>query len=117
MKRNMELVRLLLMRSEGDAEAEKATEQFSVEERAYHVQLLIDAGLVEGFVRRGPKAEFTGAAVSRLTWAGHDFLQSIRDDSLWNKAKKQVLQSGSSWTFDILKEWAKHEVKQKLGLP
>src|SRR6188768_2402520 len=100
MKRNMDLIRLLLMRSEGDAEAENAVEQFSVEERAYHVQLLIDAGLVEGIVRRGPNGEFTGAAVSRLTWAGHDFLQSIRDNTLWNKAKKQVLQSGSSWTFD-----------------
>lgn len=117
MKRNMDLVRLLLMRSEGDEEAEKAAKEFSVEERAYHVQLLIDAGLVEGVVRRDPNGKFTGAVVSRLTWAGHDFLQSIRDSSLWNKAKKQVLQSGASWTFDILKEWAKHEMKQKLGLP
>lgn len=117
MKRNMDLVRLLLMRSEGDADAATACEKFGVDERAYHVQLLIDAGLVEGFVRRDQKGAFTGAVVSRLTWAGHDFLQSVRDDTLWNKAKKHVLKPGASWTFDILKEWAKNELKLKLGLP
>lgn len=116
MKRNMDLVRLLLMRSEGDSDAEKAVEQFSVEEKAYHVLLLIDAGLVEGVVRRNQNGVCTGSVVSRLTWAGHDFLQSIRDDSLWKKAKKHVIKPGASWTFDILKEWVKHELKQKLGL-
>lgn len=117
MKRNMDLVRLLLLRSEGDEEAGAACEKFTIEERAYHVQLLIDADLVEGIVRRGAKGEFTGASVFRLTWAGHDFLQSMRDDTLWKKAKEEVLKPGASWTFDILKEWAKHELKQRLGLP
>jgi len=113
----MELVRLLLMRSEGDEVAATVCEEFSVEERAYHVQLLIDAGLVEGIVRKGPQGAFTGAIVSRLTWDGHDFLQSVREDTVWNKAKEQVLKPGASWTFDILKEWAKYELKKKLGLP
>jgi hypothetical protein len=113
----MDLVRLLLMRSEGDKDAATASKRFTVEERAYHVQLLIDVGLVEGVVMKGPQGALTGAMVSRLTWAGHDFLQSVRDDTVWKKAKKQVLKPGASWTFDILKEWAKYELKKKLGLP
>ena len=117
MKRNMDLIRLFLMQSESDQDAAAACETFSVEERAYHVQLLVDAGLVEAIVRRGPKGEFTGAIVSRLTWARHEFLQSMRDDTLWKKAKAQVLKPGASWTFDILKEWVKHELRQRLGLP
>jgi hypothetical protein len=117
MKRNMDLVRQLLIRSEGDEEAAIACEKFTVEERAYHVQLLIDAGLVEGVVMKGPQGALTGALVSRLTWAGHDFLQSVREDTVWKKAKEQVLKPGASWTFEILKEWAKNELKQKLGLP
>ena len=117
MKRNMELIRWLLLRSEGDEEAAKACEAFTVEERAYHVQLLIDAGLVEGVVRRDEVGNPNGAIVSRLTWAGHDFLQSVRDDTIWKKAKDQVFKPGASWTFDLLKEWAKQEVKQRLGLP
>lgn len=113
----MDLVRLLLLRSEGDKDAEHDCEKFSVQERAYHVQLLIDAGLVEGTARRDAKGDFTGAVVSRLTWAGHDFLQSIRDDTLWKKAREHVLKPGASWTFDILKEWARHELRQRLSLP
>lgn len=117
MKRNMDLVRLLLMRSEGDEAAAAACECFSVEERAYHVQQLIDAGLVDGFVTKGAHGEISGAVVYRLTWTGHDFLQSVRDDTLWKKAKEHVLKPGASWTFEILKEWAKQELKKKLGLP
>lgn len=117
MKRNMDLIRLLLMRSEGDEAAQEACEKYSFEERGYHVQLMLDAGLVEGETIRGADGEFAGAAVSRLTWAGHDFLETMRDDTLWRKAKEHVLKPGASWSFDILKEWAKHEIKEKLGIP
>jgi hypothetical protein len=117
MKRNMDLVRLLLMHYEGDKDASTACANFSVEERAYHVQLLIDVGLVEGIVRKGAKGEIIDAVVFRLTWAGHDFLESMRDDTIWRKAKEQVLKPGVSWTFEILKEWAKNELRQRLGLP
>jgi hypothetical protein len=114
----MDLIRLLLLRSEaGEEEDVAACEKFSIEERGYHVQLLLDAGLVEGEAFRDGEGRFIGAVVSRITWAGHDFLQSIRDETVWAKAKKHVLIPGGSWTFDILKEWAKHEMKQKLGLP
>ena len=76
-----------------------------------------DAGLVDadiGTIAGGIPYE---ASIIRLTWAGHDFLDSTRDSKIWNKAKEQVLKSGASWTFDILKEWVKYELKQKLGLP
>lgn len=116
MKRNMDLVRLLLMRSEGDEAAVAACENFGIEERSYHVQLLIDAGLVDGFVTTDSQGEIDGSVVRRLTWAGHDFLQSVRDDTLWKKAKEHVLKPGASWTFEILKEWAKQELKKQFGL-
>ena len=113
----MDLIRLLLLRSEGDEPAREACEKFSVIELSYHVQLLLDAGLVEGQAIRGPEGEFIGAIVSRLTWAGHEFVQTMHDDTLWKKAKEHVLKPGASWSFEILKEWAKHELKVKLGLP
>ena len=79
---------------------------------AYHVWLLMDAGLIEGLSKPG----FCWQA-QRLTWAGHEFLQSIRDDTIWNKAKEKVLKPTASWTFGILMEWLKQEIKEKIGIP
>ena len=80
-----------------------------------HIERLIEAGLLEGKVARASGRSV--AHVSRLTWPGHDFLQTNRDDSVWKKAKEQMLKPGASWTVDILKKWAKHEVKQRFDFP
>ena len=59
-------------------------------ECSYHVELLVDAGLVEGGMSetlgRGPKDFFA----RRLTWSGHEFLDAIRSDNVWNKTKKNL---------------------------
>jgi hypothetical protein len=54
--------------------------------------------------------------VFEITWAGHEFLQSIKDDTLWKKAKEDVLKPTASWTFAILAEWLKQEMKTKMGI-
>ena len=116
MKRNMDLIRLLLLRSEGDKVAEEKCNEFPQEVRAFHVQLLIDAGLVVGIANENEDGEIVSASVWRLTWDGYEFLESIRDESIWNNAKSKVLRPGASWTFTILKEWIKFEIHEKLGM-
>src|SRR5438067_163459 len=121
MKRDMDLIRLLLLRSAGDEDALRLAEQYSVPERAYHVALLKDAGFVEAAISRDQHGLPSGAVVMRLTWQGHDFLDAMRDDNIWKKAKEKILKPGVSWTFSILIEFLKAEAKQKLfgaaGLP
>ena len=121
MKRDMELIRQVLQSAEAlefeDGEPSEPYRAKTVDE-AYQIALMQDAGLV---VTGNPTTIAGGIpheeSIIRLTWAGHDFLDSTRDSKIWNKAKEQVLKSGASWTFDILKEWVKYELKQKLGLP
>ena len=115
MKRDMELIRLLLIQQEIGTPPELAA--YPVEEQLYNLQLMADANLIIARFDTGNNGEVIFASTKRLTWAGHDFLDSTRDSKIWNKAKEQVLKSGASWTFDILKEWVKYELKQKLGLP
>jgi hypothetical protein len=55
--------------------------------------------------------------IRQLTWAGHEFLDATRDNAVWKKVTERVLKGGASWTFDLVKEWAKHEVRSRLGLP
>lgn len=119
MKRDFDLIRLVLKEVEDSKPMEVYSDfQFEGYDSATineHIELLIEAGLLAGKVARTRGRGI--ASVTHLTWAGHDFLQSLRDDTIWKKAKEQVLKPGASWTFDILKEWAKHELKQRLGLP
>jgi Hypothetical protein (DUF2513) len=84
------------------------------DEIEYHLQLLVEQGLVEE-PRSGP---MQGIIFRRLTWAGHDYLDAVRDPKIWGKTKEATEKVGS-WTFEIVKELAKSLIKselQKLGL-
>jgi len=112
----MELVRLLLLRSEGDAKAQELAEKYPVSQRAYHVALLKDAGFVEAIIRKDENDFPAAAKVLRLTWQGHEFLDLTRDDKVWCFVKSKVLKPGVSWTMSILTELLKAEAKRQLGV-
>jgi hypothetical protein len=80
------------------------------------MRLLYDAGLIKALVSDawGQDAEFLQ---TNLTWAGQDFLDAARDDTLWKKAKETVIKPGASFTFDLLLAWLKTQVEIALGLP
>jgi hypothetical protein len=42
-------------------------------------------------------------SIERLTYAGHEFLDSAREDKLWNKAKETVLRNAGTLTVESLK--------------
>jgi hypothetical protein len=116
MKREIELVRLILLALEGDDEARSHSEEtYAKDVRAYHVQLMLDADLVEGQVLRDANGVPADYCVIRMTWDGHDFLDAARDETLWVRAKQQVLKAGVSWTFELLKEWLKSEASRRLS--
>jgi hypothetical protein len=117
MKRDMELVKAFLLAIEGSEGQVEDLKKWSLEERSYHVALLLDASFVLGNTANDADGRPQGYFISRMTWAGHEFLDALRDDTIWKKAKEHVLKPGASWTFDVLKEWAKHEIKERLGLP
>jgi hypothetical protein len=83
---------------------------------AEHIEILIDAGLLRGKVNRylGGGAS---TRVSGLTWAGHDFLESMKDEGIWAKAKDTILKPIGGVAFDVLSEWLKWKMKEKLGMP
>jgi hypothetical protein len=49
----------------------------------------------------------------RLTWDGHDFLESIGDDEIWKKTRHGAQEVGS-WTFDLIKDLAKGFIKTQI---
>jgi hypothetical protein len=112
MQRDMDTVRRILH----EAEAIKGYVHYEKPEDVYHVAIMKEAGLLDCRLTENGSGVATFATVFRLTWSGHDFLDAARDDTLWNKAKEKVLKPGLSWTFSILVEYLKSEVKQRLGI-
>jgi Hypothetical protein (DUF2513) len=120
MKRDMDLVRAILNEVEmklppmgGMREPEiDGYDQGTI---FAHVELLHDAGLINARIMRG--ANHQGAVhIIGLTWAGHDFIDAAKDNTIWNKVKASVFKHATSVPFDVLLELLKAEAKKQLGL-
>jgi len=114
MKRDMNLIRLLLFEQEGQPKNDFS--DYSEDQIVYHSALLIDAGLLRGAVLRNKDGEATGTIVISLTWAGHDFLDMARNGDAWNKTKQITKEKGLSLSFDLFKELLTSVVRQQIGL-
>ncbi len=120
MKRNWDTIRELLAKVEDCTLPTDIVqlEHFSEERAAeisYHMALLIEAGLVLGQVINTLGPEVQDFIVERLTWDGHEFLDSIRSDTVWQKTKKMFTEQGLSMSFDLIKEGAKQVASTLLG--
>ncbi|RYF60737.1 MAG: DUF2513 domain-containing protein [Comamonadaceae bacterium] len=117
MKRDMDLARRILLATEALEYGKqlKSLPDVPPEQFVVHVIWLKEAGLLDAVAQAGSGSGAKFAIVQRLTWAGCEFVDAARNDSLWAKAKDNVIKPGMSFSFDVLKEWLKAEITQ--GLP
>lgn len=113
MKRNMDTIRTLLLWME-----EQDTDMFmfqtlphlpDYESTLGHAQMLISGGFIEVSNRH----------TLRVSWAGHEFLDKVRDPEIWRQTKAGAEKVGS-WSVKFLGELAAGFIKAKaieLGLP
>ncbi|MGG3645122.1 DUF2513 domain-containing protein [Bacillus wiedmannii] len=59
--------------------------------------------------------ELIHLSISSISWDGHQFLDTIRDNEIWSKTKKAV-GSLSSASISIMSSLATSYLKQKFGL-
>ncbi len=116
MKRDMDLIRRIALATESQSVGEELGEIEGVDNDVFamHVTWMKEAGLVDAVIQEYMGGE-TLALVRRLTWDGCEFVDAIRSETLWNKAKDNVMKPSMSFTFDVLKDWLKTEITQ--GLP
>ncbi|GAB60751.1 DUF2513 domain-containing protein [Rheinheimera nanhaiensis] len=116
MKRDMELIRKLLFAME-DNPCQLAIDGYDKEVVKYHALLLIEGGLLDGKVSNtleNTSAVPSNIHVNRLTWDGHEFLDNIRRDEIWNTIKSEFKGASISTIFSIGKELAEGFAKKKL---
>lgn len=114
MKRDMDVVRKMLFAVRDAPTVVNGVEGVSKEDFAYHAQLLDEAGLVCAAIQGNGKRIASDAVIFRLTWAGEDFAASIKDDTIWNKAKTNVLKPSASWTFGVLLKYLEGEITRRI---
>ncbi len=121
MKRDIDLVRDILIAMEANAHGffaqMPAIAGRSDEEIGYHAHLMSQAGLITAADATSLDGASPSAIPLSITWAGHDFIDAARDDTIWNKSRSGVLSSRLSFTFDLLKEVLVSAAKGPLGLP
>lgn len=115
MKRDMDIIRQIVLAVRDSEGVIRGLDGVEFEVYAEHVRLLDEAGLIDASIQTVPQRRVIAALVWRLTWAGQDFADAVSSDTLWRKAKDNVIKPAGSWTFDVLKEWLKAEITQ--GLP
>lgn len=110
MKRDMDLVRLILLEIEdkyrSTAIYDLAIDGYDTEIVAYHCKILYEAGLISDYKAQYADNEIYVFGVGSLTWDGNDFLEKIRDDSQWKKVKETITKKGLPLVVDTIKSVA-----------
>lgn len=106
MKRDMELIRMVMLAAEKTKEPNELIdpkfEGHNEIEISYHIALLDDAGLLHG-QDRSAIGVFRWSA-GALTWAGHEFVEAVKDEEVWKEALAITAKSGDGTVFEILKK-------------
>lgn len=127
MKRNMDLVRDLLLAFEAKTDAvgvhaaDVRIDGYTEDQIVLHLNIMAEAGLLvcEPIRSSTNPDRIIKTFVFDLSWEGHEFLDTIRDPAIW-KGTKSTLKRVGNWSFgfavDIAKGLAMSEAR-KLGLP
>ena len=51
-----------------------------------------------------------------LTWAGHEFVEAVRDDSVWKEALAITAKSGDGTVFEVLNKALMQVLEKRTGL-
>jgi hypothetical protein len=115
MKLDNDLVREILLALEADQGDPQLPKQLQIPEHtqqeiAYHVGLLAEAG----FIKAVDFSSFDGYDwhPQRLTYDGHEFLNTVRDPAIWRETKEGAKKLGVA-SVQLLWEIGKGIVKAK----
>ena len=94
----------------------KKLPDFSDDDVTYACMQLKDAGYIDAIIKRYTNYQIAGV-VKGITYSGHQFLNTVRDNSQWAKVKNIAQQAGAATIreiADIGKEVAKTAVSKVL---
>jgi len=119
MKRDWDIIREILQKTENlgpnthltldDFDSEKACEV------SYHMQLLDEAGLIDVIIDSTSEREPKSHRVFKLNWKGHELLDSIRSEAIWQKTKDFIANKEAPMNIEVVKRVASDLLKNSIG--
>lgn len=110
MQRDWDIVRELLLAVEalepGQTLPLRGFPRDRVDEINHHALLLHEAGLIDAGFFESLSEGASLNQISRLTWEGHEFLDTIKSDTVWNMARATIQEKTGSMTFEVVKALA-----------
>ncbi len=79
-----------------------------------HLRMMMSGGLFES-INPNPTRDLLKWSFC-LTWKGYDFLDSIRNESIWSKVKTTLNEKALTVPFDVLSAMLKSQITKSLGL-
>ena len=122
MKRDPDLIRTILLAVEATPAGEPISnndieaEGHDPVEVSEHVQLLHQAGFLEVTISQELKPRGSRTCfIRRITWNGHEYLDTIRDPRIWARTKDAVAKVGGATSVELIKFVATQFAKEALG--
>ena len=110
MKRDLDVIRAILLALEEQEDMRginaKHVEAHSPDVVNYNAALLIEAGFVDGAVSKTiGRTQPPPVHAHRLTWSGHELLDALRPETVFEQTKS-AMQKVGSFTFGTLRKVA-----------
>jgi hypothetical protein len=122
MKQDWRIIRQILLRLEAEPKPNARIsanhfENLDFQEVAYNMRLLQDAGCIEAVFRDSSTGdgEINFATAKRLTIAGHELLDTIRNDTIWEKTKDHFRSKGVEMSVDMVMSVGKRLIDHMLS--
>lgn len=117
MKRDWDLIRRILLKLEetgtiGSSLYSDEIPHFDSEKVAYHFKILADSKLITG--RDNSTLDRADFVAQNLTWQGHELLDQIRNDSIWQKIKGKAREKSIDLSLDVIKQIASNLISSML---
>jgi transcriptional antiterminator Rof (Rho-off) len=121
MIRDLDLLRTILLRAETSPLplnlVDLAIEGYDFSEIAAHVELLVEAGLVDAeLVHADAVSAPIFASIKRLRWPAHEFLDLARDQATWERVRDAVKAVTGAASFGVVEELLASQARVRLKL-
>ena len=120
MKRDLDLVRQLMLQIESLPPIPPVQYRAGeVEDPVLlkHLEMLIASGLVAGKISQSHGTRGDVISITGLTWEGHEWVEMVRSQALWNEIKSRLLERAGVMTYELTKLVARQILSTRLGLP